>query len=116
MCSDINEQTLYYRTEAGKEFKLLPIKPLSEEEIIKMQERLKAEVNCTSETFGLNWDEEIICGAADDMFNALSAMVDKYHENQNLYAVCEMARRYLYMLTKQNDRPIPGQISIFDEL
>lgn len=100
MGEDFNKRELYYQIDDG-EVKLLPIKPLSADEIFIEQSKL----NLGGVAFP---DLDVECSAvienANDIFTFINSIQQKYDLDRNLYIICEMAKRYLYMLKeKQNN-------------
>ena len=97
---EFNSTELYYRTKDVGEFKLLPIKALTEGQIEFTQSQL--DVN--------NWlitHEEIDVNAAilygDELFKTIEAIQQKEELNNSLYIICEMAKRYLYLLKEKEN-------------
>lgn len=91
---------LYYRTDDG-EVKLLPIKPLTISEIEVEQSKLELNelILCHPEEFEVSATIE----SCDEVFKAIQSIITKYELNDNLYIICEMAKRYLYLVKEMNN-------------
>ena len=92
---DFNERELYYQIDGG-EFRLMPIKPLEIKDIEFVQSNLE-----TSEWLkGVDVDYETMITHCDELFKSIEAIERHYEEQNDLYCICEMAKRYLYLLKK----------------
>ena len=93
---NFNARELYYSINGG-EFKLLPIKPLTELEIQIEQDKLPVPVGVD-----LSWQS--ICTSSicygDEFFTAIEAIEHNEMIGRELYIICEMAKRYIYLLNE----------------
>lgn len=98
MGEDFNERELYYRLDNGGEIKLLPIKPLTLSEIQIEQDKLPIPV-------GVDLSDKSISTASfnhcDEFTVAIENMIHNEMIGRELYIICEMAKRYLYLLKEQ---------------
>lgn len=94
---DFNKRELYYQIDGG-EFKLLPIKPLTISEI--EMEQSKLDVNGWVKYADVG--AEAVINNVDPLFRIIESIHKHFEEQDNLYCICEMAKRYLYLLKEQD--------------
>ena len=102
MGDKFNDTALYYRCADGGEFKLLPIKPITEAEISVTQYELLKGTDISLLSYDIN--ESAIIENSDELFKAIMAMEQHYQDIKDLHIICEMAKRYIYWLKKQGEQ------------
>lgn len=109
---EFNACEVYYRTADGGEFKLLPIKALSVDEINFTQSEILKDL-CIDK-FPISMDFEVTKGQFDEFFEAIYALQRHEDMSKSMYCICEMAKRYLYLLKEkdQSSCVMNGQITI----
>ena len=109
---EFNAREFYYRTDDGVEFKLLPIQPVSEEVLNVTQSEILDDLGFKE--FPMSMDFDVTIGECDELFKAIYAMQLKEEISKSMYCICEMAKRYLYLLKEkdQSSCVMNGQITI----
>lgn len=95
-----NEKELYYQIDGG-EFKLLPIKPLTTSDIEIEQSKLDVDTRLLS-IDKMDFNAVLETSAEmDEIFKSIVAIQQHFEMQNSLYIICEMAKRYLYLLKEK---------------
>ena len=90
-------ENIYYKTEDGRYIKMADIKPLSISEIQAKQDDIK------TIPISLDLSEKSLASAiiknADEFMVAIEAMIRKEELDVDMYVICEMAKRYVYLMS-----------------
>ena len=99
---DFNRELHYYFDDGG-EIKLEPIKPMSIEEIETVQATLTPDDLVIKNFKDIDYSVDLDITGFDEITKAIMAIELEQQLQNNLYCICEMAKRYVYML-KEKDK------------